>query len=70
MTVMTREQESLLDKLLELAGDATLLASVLRELNQKGTEPPTLREVIRSILERQQAEKAAAGAAAEEGTTD
>lgn len=70
LTVMTREQESLLDKLLELAGDATLLASVLRELNQKSSEPPTLREVIRRILERQQEAKSEQPEPVAEAMTD
>ncbi|MEP7347672.1 MAG: hypothetical protein ABI877_20550 [Gemmatimonadaceae bacterium] len=48
---MTRKQESLLEQLIKLAGDATLVQQALQELNSEREDPPTVREVVRRILE-------------------
>lgn len=51
MNVMTREQEALLEKLIQLAGDASIVERALIDLNRELEHPPTVREVIRRILE-------------------
>lgn len=51
MTVMTKKREELLDQLLAVAGDPALVEEALRSLNERGSKPPTMRDIIRRILE-------------------
>lgn len=51
---MTREQETLLEKLLQLAGEPGVVETVIKELNHDLGRPPTVREIVRAILEHQQ----------------
>lgn len=51
MTVMTKKREALLAQLIGVAGDATLVEEVLRTLNEESSKPPTMRELVRRILE-------------------
>lgn len=54
MTVMTREREELLDQLIAVAGDATIVEAALRSLNEESVTPPDMRAVVRRILEIRQ----------------
>lgn len=51
MTVMTRQQEELLNRLIELAGDPAVVEEALRTAAAGSNDPPTIREVVRAILE-------------------
>jgi hypothetical protein len=51
MTVMTKKREALLDQLIAVAGDPILVEQALRSLNEESATPPTMREIIRRILE-------------------
>ena len=51
MTVMTRKREALLDQLIALAGDPQIVEEALRTLNENASRPPTMREIVRRILE-------------------
>lgn len=51
---MTREQETLLEQFIKLAGEPGLVESVIKDLNRELGEPPTIRQVVRRILERQE----------------
>jgi hypothetical protein len=54
LTVMTKKSEALLDQLLAVAGDPAIVEEALKGLNQEAPDPPTLREIIRRILEIKQ----------------
>ena len=51
MTVMTRKREALLDQLISVAGDPTIVEQALRSLNEEAHEPPDMRAIVRRILE-------------------
>lgn len=51
---MTKKSEALLDQLVAVAGDPEIVEEALKALNQETAEPPTLREIIRRILEIKQ----------------
>ena len=51
MTVMTRKQEELLDQLIGIAGDPLIVQRALRDLNAELSEPPTLEQLVRRIVE-------------------
>lgn len=55
MRVMLRKQEALLDKLVALAGSAVRVEEVILALHRELGDSPTLRQVIRRILERRHA---------------
>jgi hypothetical protein len=50
MTVLTRKREALLDQLIGLAGDPTLVERAIRELNEESGSPPTMPQIVRRIL--------------------
>lgn len=50
MQVMTRDQEQLLRKLVELAGDPEVLEQALEEARAEGPDPVPLEDLIRQIL--------------------
>lgn len=54
MTVMTRKSEALLDQLVAIAGDPSIVQEALRELNEESAKPPEMREIVRRILEIRQ----------------
>ncbi len=51
MTIMTRKNEAVLQQLIQLAGDSRVVEEALRSLNEESTKAPTMREVVRRILE-------------------
>ena len=50
MTVLTCKQETLLDQLIELAGNPLIVQQALRELNGELSEPPTVEQLVRRIF--------------------
>lgn len=59
MTVLTRDREDLLERLIALAGDAEIVQQALRELNSEFGHAPTIDEVVRRILEKTHVEQLA-----------
>lgn len=51
---MTKKHEELLDQLIAVAGDPTIVEEALRTLNEDQPQPPDMRAVIRRILEIRQ----------------
>lgn len=51
MTVLTRKKEAVLDRLIQLAGSASLVEQALRDLSAERGAPPTLEDIVRRILE-------------------
>ena len=51
VTVMTRKRRALLDQLIAVAGDPTIVEQALRSLNEEASEPPDMRAIVRRILE-------------------
>jgi hypothetical protein len=54
MTVMTRKRKALLEQLITVAGDPTIVEQALRSLNEEGPNPPDMRALVRRILEIRQ----------------
>jgi hypothetical protein len=51
MTVMSREQEELVERLVAVAGDPRILQEALERLRNAGSVPLKLEDIIRMILE-------------------
>jgi hypothetical protein len=51
MTVTTRQQETLLDQLTAIAGSSQIVEEALRSVTESSTGRPTMRDIIRRILE-------------------
>ena len=51
MTVMTRQNNELLEQLISLAGSSEVVERALRDLNEELARPPRVREVAKRILE-------------------
>lgn len=51
MTVMSKEQEALVDRLVSLAGDSRVLQEAFERLRNTGSVPIKLEDIIRTILE-------------------
>jgi hypothetical protein len=51
MTVMSRNQEDLLRRLVAFAGDAVIVQKALHQLNEELESPPTLDQVLVKILQ-------------------
>jgi hypothetical protein len=51
MTVMTREQEALLEQLIAVARDPAVVEEALRTLNEESSSPSDMRALVRRILE-------------------
>ena len=50
MTFMTRRSEELLDKLIALAGSASLVEVALRQLTSEKSNAPTIEELVARII--------------------
>ena len=50
MRVMTSEQEELLSKLVQFAGDPVIVQEALRELNSAAEDPPTVEKILQKIV--------------------
>jgi hypothetical protein len=50
MTFMTKQNEELLQKLVDLAGSASVVETALRELANEQSDAPTIRQLVERIL--------------------
>lgn len=50
MTIMTRGEEQMLQRLVAFAGDPVILEDALAQLRDELTAPPTLDELLRKIV--------------------
>lgn len=55
MTIVSRDQERVVRRLVEFAGDPSIVQDALDELREELPTPPTLEQLLRKILQIREA---------------